>query len=282
MIMAWTAAAACTLALALLAYMVYEASRNRLREEEIGCERLPASFDGFRIFFISDIHRRKLHPSLIEMVRRAGGADLVLIGGDVREKGVPLERVRRNVRRLAGIAPVYMVYGNHDYDDDIKPLHKLLEREGVVTLRNESVFLSRGKGERIRLAGVDDPFTGRDRLGKALANGRSQGVFTLLAAHDPIIAGRLERAEIDLMFSGHTHGGQLVLPLYGPVFRPGSVRTYCKGWFTLDPVGGSMETTTGPFPVRLFVSCGYGTSKAPIRLGVPPEAHLFTLRRARS
>ncbi|AJY78013.1 hypothetical protein VN24_24900 [Paenibacillus beijingensis] len=261
--------------------MVFESYRNRLQEEEISFERLPPAFDGFRIFFISDIHRRKLHPSLIAMVQQAGGADLVLIGGDVREKGVPLERVRHNVRRLAAIAPVYMVYGNHDYDDNIKPLQKLLQQESVRTLKNESVFLSRGR-ERIRLAGVDDPFTERDSLKTALADRRASGVFTLLAAHDPIIADRLNGADVDLVLSGHTHGGQMVLPLYGPVIRPGSVRTYCKGWFSLENKGGTSalaETTTGPRPVRLFVSCGYGTSKAPIRLGVPPETHLFTLRR---
>lgn len=277
---AWCAAAAAAACAGFSAVMVGEAFRVRLRREEVALPRLPAAFDGFRIFFISDIHRRIVKP-LVSLLHAEGeGADLVLVGGDLTERGVPAERVRANVRLLAGIAPVYAVYGNHDYDEDAESLAALLREERVTLLRNESRLIERG-GQSIRLAGVDDPSTGRDNVRAAFrtAPGRSrpgrQPSFTILLAHDPLIVERMSAEDIrrtDLILAGHTHGGQIVLPLIGPLAR-GHLR-YLRGWRKLP----RQKTTGGVDRPRLFVSCGYGTAHLPLRFKAPAEAHLFTLR----
>jgi predicted MPP superfamily phosphohydrolase len=278
-VIAWCAAAAAACS-ALGAVMVREAFRVRLRREEVVLTRLPAAFDGYRIFFISDIHRRTVHPSLIRLAAEAGGADLVLIGGDLTEGGVPAERVRANVRLLSGIAPVFMVFGNHDYDEDAEALAELLREERVGLLRNESRIIERN-GQAIRLAGVDDLSAGRDDVRAALS-GRTrpgrQPAFTILLAHDPLIVERMtaeDARRTDLILAGHTHGGQIVLPLIGPLAR-GHLR-YLRGWRPLP----RHKTTGGAGRPRLFVSCGYGTSHLPLRLSAPAEAHLFTLRSLR-
>jgi predicted MPP superfamily phosphohydrolase len=271
-------------AAALLIWMATEAFRVRVRREEIAFARLPASFEGTRIFFISDLHRRTLPDGLIAEVEAAGGADVVLLGGDIREKGVPLKRTRSNMRKLLAIAPVYAVYGNHDFGDS-RELDVMLHEEGVHVLVNESVFLEQRDGSAIRLAGVDDPKYGKVDLERTFAfapdthpaAGRSEELFTILLAHDPIIARSRERLEqADLILSGHTHGGQIVLPLCGPVYRSDSVNGFRRGWFDLD----QHKTTGGRIP-RLFVSCGFGTSQIPLRLGAPAESHLIILRSAR-
>ena len=270
----WCAAALAAACAVLAAVMVREAFRVRLHREEIVLPRLPAAFDGFRVFFISDVHRRTVRPLLGLLAREGGGADLVLIGGDLTERGVPHARVRDNVRLLAGVAPVYMVFGNHDYDENAEALARLLREERVTLLRNESRVIKRGS-EAIRLAGVDDPCSGRDDVRAALHGGRGGRTnCTILLAHDPAIVERMTAGELrrtDLILAGHTHGGQIVLPLLGPLVR--GLR-YLRGWqspprkFKAGGVG---------LP-RLFVSCGYGTSHLPLRLMAPAEAHLFTLR----
>lgn len=262
-------------AIGMMSYMVWEANQYRVDEQSIELQRLPVSFDGTRILFISDIHRRTITDDLITRCKSAGSTDLVLIGGDLREKGVPLQRSRDNIRKLTSIAPVYMVCGNHDYDDDIRPLEVMLHEERVRLLHNESVVLEQKDGSRIRLAGVDDPRTKRDRLKRAISE-PSDGdeLFTLLLAHDPAIAFRMDVSDsIDLILCGHTHGGQVALPFIGPLMRHPFEKTYWRGWFDLPK-----RQTTGAWLPRLFVSCGYGTSKMPIRLLAPAELHLFTLR----
>ncbi|WP_258171200.1 metallophosphoesterase [Paenibacillus sp. R14(2021)] len=213
-------------------------------------------------------------------ITAAGGTDLVLIGGDLREKSVPLERSRHNLRQLARIAPVYMVYGNHDYDEDIRMLDVLLNEERVRVLVNESVVLEQRDGSRIRLAGVDDPRTNRENLKLALRDeedGRGE-LFTVLLAHDPILAKRMgaEAEHVDLILSGHTHGGQIVLPWVGPIWLGEEASGYWRGWFDVK------KRTTGNSNSRLFVSSGLGTSRLPMRLLTEAQVHRIILRSARS
>ncbi|GGD69429.1 metallophosphoesterase [Paenibacillus nasutitermitis] len=262
-------------AVGMLVYMRWEAYRYQLDQHEITLVRLPEAFDGTRLLFISDIHRRVIPEAVVEQCREAGGADLVLIGGDLREKGVPLERVRSNLRKLAALAPVYFVYGNHDHDEDIRPFEVMLVEERVHLLVNESVTFAKKDGSRIRLAGVDDPRTNRDKLAVTLSEPEDGNkLFTLLLAHDPLIAGRLlPSVPIDLILSGHTHGGQIVLPLFGPLLKTKSLHAYGRGWFKLP--ASPPERPVSPL---LFVSCGFGTSKFPLRLLAPAQFHLLTLK----
>ncbi|WP_270171625.1 metallophosphoesterase [Paenibacillus sp. SYP-B4298] len=257
--------------IAAVGWMAREARSNRIVQEEVTLDNLPAAFDGLRVFFISDIHRREVPEALIADCMQSGGADLVLIGGDIREKGVPLERTRVSLRRLRKLGPVYAVYGNHDYDEPISRLDELLRSEQVLPLRNDYAELRDGD-ERLRICGVDDPITGHDQLRKALGSYDADSGLrpcVILLSHAPNLIGHLGDAKIDLMLSGHTHGGQIVLPLVGPLVRNKVVNTYRSGWFV---VGNQGRTT------KLLVSCGYGTSRLPLRLLAPAQTHLLVLR----
>jgi len=271
----WLAGAILGMAIAAAAWMVTEAYRVRLIREEVAFARLPASLDGLRVLFLSDIHRRSIPARLLRRVEQAGGVDLVCIGGDLREGGVPWQRTKDNARLLAQLGPVYAVYGNHDYDDPIRPLDALLREEGVQPLVNGFVLVKGSDGSRLKICGVDDPITGRSRLAEALRRGEGDepGLFTLLLSHDPNILDRLDGAQVDLVLSGHTHGGQIALPWYGPLLRSTEILTYLRGWHV-------QRRGVAGAPARLYVSTGFGTSKLPLRLLAPAEVRLFILRRA--
>ncbi|MFC4103759.1 metallophosphoesterase [Paenibacillus xanthanilyticus] len=274
--LAITAAAAIGLAAMALYAMYRNAHRYQLDEQIMSSSRLPASFDGVKLLFVSDIHGHRIPQAVVDACSQRGDIGLVLIGGDLREGGVPIERSRGNIRALRNIAPIYMVYGNHDYDDDIRNLDVMLREEGVRLLTNESVVLEQAEGGAIRLAGVDDPRTNRENVRLALSgDGADRDLFTLLLAHDPVIADRLlpdQAAEIDYILAGHTHGGQIVLPIVGPLVTTKNIRMYTRGWYNRES-----QTSGTPSP-RMFVSCGFGTSKFPLRLAAPAQYHIVTLR----
>jgi predicted MPP superfamily phosphohydrolase len=238
----------------ILAYMWWEAHRNRVVRIELTFPQFPSSFRAFSIFFISDLHRRILAKKIVEEIK--GKADIVLVGGDLTEKGVPAARVKENIRRLKMIGPVYFIWGNNDYEAEYD-LHSLLLEEEVHILENSAVMLQSPNGEKLALIGVEDMSKRRARLDKAL-QGVDEDAFRILASHNPKIVGRLRpEHRISLVISGHTHGGQIRFFSFG---------LYEKGG--LKSVNGT----------AVFVSNGYGTTTIPLRLGAPAETNLITIR----
>ncbi|WP_232725417.1 metallophosphoesterase [Bacillus sp. FJAT-44742] len=241
-----------TVCAALFGYMLIEARRNRVSEHTFSFSNLPSSFHGVRIFFISDLHFRSIHSSILREVK--GKADYVFVGGDIMEKAVPFSRVEENLKKLTSIAPVYFVWGNNDYEKDARRLEKILRDHNVRVLANDTAVLQKN-GERLFLIGVDELNHGRDDLEKAGAY--SGDGFKVLLAHDPAIIDKLKKSHnISLVFSGHTHGGQ--------------IRLFGKG---IREKGG-IKQRNGAI---LLLSNGYGTTTIPMRLGAPAETHLLTL-----
>ncbi|HEX6923301.1 MAG TPA: metallophosphoesterase [Bacillales bacterium] len=236
-----------------LLYMWIEAHLNKVQRIEFVLDRLPEGFNGMTLFFISDVHRRVISDKVIQEAR--GEADIVIIGGDLTEKGVPFQRVEENIDKLLTVAPIYFVWGNNDYETDFRRLDTLLHEKGVVVLDNTAARLE-SNGETLFFLGVDDYGLERSRLDLALAD--SPEGFRLLISHNPDIAQELDAgSEIPLILSGHTHGGQIRLFGWGPREK-----------------GGVKE-----FPgLRVFISNGYGTTSIPFRLGAPAETHLITLK----
>lgn len=244
---------------ALMLYMWIEAHRNRVIFHSLPFSTFPESFSRFRIFFISDIHRRRVSKTLIGSLK--GKVDLVIIGGDLTEKGVPFSRVKRNIALLKQLGPVYFVWGNNDYEVDYHESDALLLENGVKILDNTAVTFESEQGDRIALLGVDDMNKRRDRLELALSDAE-QTTFRILVSHDPRIIEKIKpQHEIALVLSGHTHGGQIRLGPFG-LYEKGCLRN----------INGTM----------LLVSNGYGTTTLPFRFGARAETHLIELKHKRS
>ncbi|MEI2665074.1 metallophosphoesterase [Rossellomorea sp. LJF3] len=237
----------------LLFYMLYEARRNVVKIEKVKLPHYPQHMKPFSLFFISDIHKREISNEIIEEVK--GKADLVIIGGDLLEKGVPFSRVERNLDKLLTLGNVYFVWGNNDYEVNTSRLKQIFKKKGIVEIVNSSVKVKIHNGV-MNLIGVDDASTQRANYEASLERVHPHE-FNLLISHDPRLVNQVQKNHgIDFMISGHTHGGQIRLFGWG---------MYKKGRLETLP-----ETT-------LLVSNGYGTTAIPLRLGAPAETHLLVM-----
>ena len=202
--------------------------------------RLDAVFDGYRIAQISDIHADGwMTPgrvlSLVNFVN-AEAPDLVAITGDFatysrfRSLIRHASRLVAPLRRLQATDGVVAVLGNHDHKTDARTVRRVLAASGVIELHNAVLTLRRG-GESLYLCGVDDLKEGAPRLDLALERLSEEGAAVLLA-HEPDFADEsVATGRFDLQLSGHSHGGQVGVPLLRYPFLPKLSRKYPTGLY---------------------------------------------------
>jgi uncharacterized protein len=235
--------------------------------------RLDAVFDGYRIAQISDIHADGwMTPgrvlSLVNLVN-AEAPDLVAITGDFatysrfRSLIRHASRLVAPLRRLQATDGVVAVLGNHDHKTDARTVRRVLAASGVIELHNAVLTLRRG-GESLYLCGVDDLKEGTPRLDRALEGLSGEGAAVLLA-HEPDFADEsAATGRFDLQLSGHSHGGQVGVPLLRYPFLPKLSRKYPTGLYRV----GDMF---------LYTNRGLGAHPR-FRFNCRPEITVFTLR----
>ena len=167
--------------------------------------------------------------------------------------------------RLRAPSGILAVLGNHDLSTDPAHVAAVLQSSNIAVLTNRSIPLERD-GKRLWLAGVDDILEGNPRLDLAL-NGIPSAEPVVLLAHEPDWADFVAAHPVDLQLSGHSHGGQIRLPLIGAPYLPQLGRKYPWGLRQL----GSLA---------LYTNSGIGTIRIAMRLNCPPEVTLITLRAA--
>ncbi|TKD69880.1 metallophosphoesterase [Pseudalkalibacillus hwajinpoensis] len=240
--------------LLLLSYMWIEAHLNRVVTQELQIKDLPASFESYRIFFISDLHNRLISNRILSKVYN--NIDAVVIGGDVMEKGVSFEKVNENLEQLSKLAPCYFVWGNNDYEENPETLKKILIDHHIKILKNDAAKIVKNN-ESINFLGIDDLSTENASLEQAL--GAAHEHTKILISHNPDIQYDLpENNKIQLILSGHTHGGQIRL----------------FGWGIREK--GGIKEVNG---TTVVISNGFGTTTLPLRLMAPAESHIFILKR---
>lgn len=238
----------------------------RVRRNEVPIAGLPASFDGFTLLHLTDLHA-DLNPPAMEALAETVSRleyDACVLTGDYRAQtfGPHEPALAAMLGLCTGLRqPVYGVFGNHD---SIRMLPGM-EAMGVHMLINESLALERG-GDTIYLVGVDDAHYYRvDNLAGAAAPVPS-GAVSILLSHTPEIYRQAAHAGFDLMLCGHTHGGQICLPGGVPI--------------TLD-ARCPRALGAGPWRYRDmhgYTSVGAGSCIVPVRLNCPPEVVLHRLR----
>jgi hypothetical protein len=212
----------------LAAYaLLVEPYRLELTHPEVPLPRLPSALDGLTVLLLADTHTARWgrrEPLLTQLLARVERPDLIIWGGDFlqnRGHGIPhaLRLVRCVAERFPGV-PTYAVHGNAEHKI-LLAARRAFERQlaecGVRVLVNAWEPLTL-RGETITVVGVDDPYYGHADLERALHGAPPASErFRLLLSHSPQLATQAARAGVDLMLSGHTHGGQVRLPGIGPL-----------------------------------------------------------------
>jgi uncharacterized protein len=242
----------------------------QLRRQRIHIRSMPAAFEGLRIGLISDLHLEAgKEPSLarraVAALNRAG-VDIVAVTGDLAEDEEGLQTVLDTLTPLQAAMGVFAVPGNHDHRAGIARWHRALgARKAIQNLTNRYVLLRRD-GAALCLAGVDDDIEGTPRLRLPPPEERD---LTLLLAHSPDQAERCRRDydAVDLILSGHTHGGQVRLPFIGaPVNSAVHAELYEDG------------LRRRPW-TQVYTSRGLGTTRLPVRFLARPEVTILELTR---
>jgi len=241
---------------------------------KVKLKNLPEDFNGYRIVHLSDTHfgefHLKLRDDLVLSKVKEIKPDLIVFTGDIVSSKRSVEEAIDFIKKLASIAKVIIVLGNWDYSSGASEilLHKLCSLENVTVLVNNYAVVSRGKSS-LYVVGVDDPYTRRSNLSKALEN-IPQNSTKILLAHSPQIIGEAT-GKVDLVLAGHTHGGQVVVPFVGPLFvpLPARYKKYVHGLFLVN----------GTY---MYVNRGLGTSILPIRFFAPPEIAVIVLKKSGS
>ena len=261
-------------------YALREACSCVVEHVTLSPRHLPSAFDGLKIAFLTDTHHGPFVPvSYLEQVVRMTNAlepELILLGGDyVRRQrtlypgGNHRHLIAPGVAALAGLrAPLgrFAVLGNHDHKVSAMLTRRALALNGFVELTNTGVFLERG-GTRLYLGGVDDLRTARPNLRRAL-HGCGPEDACLLLSHNPDFVEHLRDPRVDLVLSGHTHGGQVTFPWLGAPFTASRYGQKYRAGLVRGPAA------------RVYVSRGVGTIGLPIRWGAPPEVTLITFQAA--
>ncbi|AIQ54641.1 metallophosphoesterase [Paenibacillus sp. FSL R7-0331] len=240
-------------------------------ELELQLRQLPPAFAGTRLVHFSDVHLgfNKDAGDVKRLVKHIKEArpDMICFTGDIVDSDA--EDLNDSVALLAELtAPLgkYAIFGNHDYKNT-ELLTRLLQSAGFVVLRNQSYVISRG-GERIAVAGLEDMLKGNPDPAAALKDVPAD-MFTVLLMHEPDYADTAEGYPFNLQLSGHSHGGQIRLPLVGAPYTPYGSTKYISGLY---------YTAAKAMPV--YVNRGFGETYMPLRLLCRPELTVFSLRRA--
>lgn len=252
---------------------IVEPSRLVTTEATLALPSWPATLSGFKVALVSDLHIGApfVDATTIAAVRArvdAWNPDVILIAGDVLvghepgAKAVAPVDAAAMLRGWTAPSGVWAVLGNHDWWLDGEGTTRALEAGGIRVLENESVALDTPRG-RVWLAGLADAWTRKTDAARALSF-VTDGAPVLAFTHNPDVFPTMP-ARFSIVFAGHTHGGQVRLPLIGrPVVPSEYGQRYAAG----------LKVEDGR---RLFVTTGIGTSVLPVRFGVPPEVALLTL-----
>jgi predicted MPP superfamily phosphohydrolase len=241
-----------------------------LTETDIWLRRLPVGFDGLRIVHLTDIHHSLFTP--LEDIERAVHLanrlrpDLIALTGDyITLSSSYIWPAARALGKLRARLGVFAVLGNHDFQVGAEEITRALRVQRIRVLRNAH-FALRARSATLWMVGVDDLWWGADDLPAALRAVPARDPRILLC-HNPIGIRQAAEYGIDFVLSGHTHGGQLRLPVVGSLYGRSKLGTrFVEGWNRLDGT-------------QIYVSRGIGKVLLPVRLGCPPEIACLRLRR---
>jgi predicted MPP superfamily phosphohydrolase len=262
-----------------IGYLIWENSGFAITHYTYQTRSVPDELDGMKILLITDLHNKEFgenNETLLSAIRE-GAPDLIAITGDlISRNDTDLSPAVNLAKACTEIAPVYYVTGNHERQSALgEQLIAQLEEAGVTVLMDEAATFTYGEG-KISLWGISDDLQQYEReypdagqLSFTLSRLRLEGnqSFRILLAHEPQYFSTYAKSGVDLVLSGHTHGGQFRIPLIGAVYCPD------QGFFAKYQSGIYKEGDT-----TMYLSRGLGSSTIPFRAFCRGELVFITLK----
>lgn len=248
--------------IALLLFCNFQNKHLETTHYTYEAEQLGVDLDGYRIVQISDLHNAKFgknNQKLVDRIRECEPDIIVLTGDLVDSNHTNVDRAVQFVDEIVKICSVYYVTGNHEYWLDTSEYENLMDglaSAGVIILDDQVVEISRGDA-KFRLVGLDDRSLADGTLEALLSDEKE---LTVVLAHEPQYFARYAGTGVDLVLSGHAHGGQFRLPFVGGIVAPdqGFLPEYTAGEYYMNGT-------------EMIVSRGLGNSVIPVRLFNYPE-----------
>ena len=268
------------IAVGVLIRGLWENNHPEITHTVIKSDRLPNSFKGYKIAQVSDLHNAKIggdNQRVLDLLKDANPDIIVFTGDIVDSRKTDFEVAVDFAKRAEEIAPCYYVCGNHESRlTNYQTLVNRLEGVGVTVLQNQKIRLELD-GEYITLLGIVDPAfyneypseQDDEYVATTLANLlRADDGFRVALSHRPELINTYAQFDLDVVFSGHAHGGQFILPLIGGLFAPnqGLFPDYTQGVHTVENT-------------KLVISRGVGNSAFPFRFNNRPEVVLVEFQK---
>lgn len=260
-------------------YLYFENNTLELSYYEVVDSKVGEEFDEFKIIQISDFHNtssNKLQNSLIKNIKDEKPDIIVITGDFVDSRRTDVDISINFLKEIIDVAPIYYVSGNHESRiDEYVILKEEMLKLNVKILENEMDVIEKD-GAFLELIGINDPafsdnydsISDEEIINEYLEDTlQVSGNFKILLSHRPEVFTTYVDNNIDLVFTGHAHGGQIVIPFIGPIFVPseGFFPEYTSGMHTKD------DTT-------MIISRGIGNSSFPFRINNNPELVVLTLK----
>lgn len=264
----------------ILGFIIYKGNTTiGTTNYTLSSKRLPASFDGYKVIQLSDLHDAMFgenHDDIVKEVEKIAPDAIYITGDFIDRNRYDLEQSLLLVDAIKDVAPIYYVTGNHEISiNDVERIKNSLRELGVHILSNDRMILSSAEGEKIAIGGIEDPLSSTEneqvaveRAVGAAFEGIPEDMFKLLLSHRPEYFDVYVQNGIDVTFSGHAHGGQVRIPGFGGMVSPG------QGIF--PKLTSGIHEREGS---QLVVSRGIGNSLFPVRIFNQPEIVVVTLKK---
>jgi uncharacterized protein len=245
-----------------------------ITHHKIQNKAIPPAFNGFKIVQFSDTHLgfhydlKQLEKLIVKINNLE--PDMIVFTGDLMDDPSEFQETDKIIKLLKDLhAPFgkFAIYGNHDhggYGSDI--YRELIETADFALLVNQAKEIKLLNEHSIYIAGVDDAMLGKPDINQALKDIPTDS-YKILLSHAPDLATYASNYTIGLQLSGHSHGGQIQIPFYGPLVTPPQGNRYTEGFYQLGADKG----------LTLYVNRGLGTTRLPFRFLAKPELTLLTL-----
>lgn len=252
------------------AYLYWQNNGIMITKYQYQNSKIPKPFDGYRILQISDLQNKtfgKHHKKLISIIKKQY-PDCIVITGDLIDRNrTDVSSAIELIKQIVNIAPVYYVSGNHEHQSGkYQDLIVLLEQCGVFVLENNKQIITK-QGESIAILGIKDKSVNSNyqKVLSVLTEMEKEDIQILLS-HRPELLDIYSQYDIDLVLTGHAHGGQIRIPFIGGIFAPH------QGFFPKYTNGVHTKNNT-----TMIISRGLGNSTFPFRINNRPELIVIDL-----